>query len=655
MIKNKLFFKLWSPFKLRTKIILFFALFFIVLMALIETVTVYGVPFTRFEGERRKIEAETFRKLNLVADLKKERLLRWIEERSDNVDVLVESPIIIDSVQQVREVIHNHAAQGKNEEELRLAIRNEEAQSGLSAHLKLLKSMYGGYKDIEIVDKDYGVVLASTDSAEPGMNGTEREAFTSITGPYDYYFGLERPDLEQENGYYLVIARSINIPDSGNGVEEMAIAVLLAYIDPYDFLKPLLHTGGGLGKTGEVVLINKERKIIAPLKHRLLDGTSAIPLEHEIRADPAVFAARGEEGIVVSTDYRGVDVLAAFRHHCFTPEARWGMVVKSDLKEVFAMPREIRRYTIVIGVAGTLAGVLLIGVVATRVTRPISRMTDVAQRIQNNDFSMRVQTSSADELGFLAQTFNTMIDHVANWKVELEKQVNERTDELSQEIVQRKEAEEKIKASLQEKVVLLREIYHRVKNNMQVIASLMRLQSRRISDELARDALLNTQERIMAMSLVHETLYQSKSLSMLGFQSYARRLVKNLKEAHHVEKRHVEISVDAGEDEFAADEMIPLGLIITELVSNALKYAFDKDGRIEIKLNKSGDDNYEMVISDNGRGLPDNIDFNTTETMGLQLVRDMAEGQLRGSVSVTREKGTRFNIRFRKGAQERGE
>jgi PAS domain S-box-containing protein len=217
----------------------------------------------------------------------------------------------------------------------------------------------------------------------------------------------------------------------------------------------------------------------------------------------------------------------------------------------------------------------------------------------------------------------------------------------AEDITERKQAEDAIKASLKEKEVLLREVYHRVKNNMQVIISLLRIQSRSIPDPLAREAFIDTQERIKAMSLVHETLYQSESLSTLDFRTYVEKLISNLTRAYSVKKSMVDISIDVKDAVFTVDDIIPLGLIINELVSNSLKHAFEKEGRIQVKLKQADNNNFELVVSDNGRGLPEDIDFNTTETMGLQLVKDMAKGQLEGSVKIFREKGSQFVIKFK--------
>jgi len=213
----------------------------------------------------------------------------------------------------------------------------------------------------------------------------------------------------------------------------------------------------------------------------------------------------------------------------------------------------------------------------------------------------------------------------------------------------RKLAEEKIKRSLREKETLLAEIHHRVKNNMQIITSLLSLQSKDIEDERALSLIKNCEDRIKAMSLVHEKLYLSKDLSRIDFHNYMEDLSARLFQAHRVDSRVVTFSSHIKDVLFNIETAIPLGLIMSELISNAVKHAFPegRKGNIAAKLTqntKAGE--YTLTVTDDGIGFPEEIDYRNTETFGLQLV-DMLTEQLGGTMELDRSKGTSFKITFK--------
>ncbi|MBU7030574.1 MAG: ATP-binding protein, partial [Theionarchaea archaeon] len=202
--------------------------------------------------------------------------------------------------------------------------------------------------------------------------------------------------------------------------------------------------------------------------------------------------------------------------------------------------------------------------------------------------------------------------------------------------------------SLREKEVLLREIHHRVKNNLQVISSLLNLQSAYIKDKQYAEMLKESQNRIKSMALIHERLYQSETLANIEFSTYVRTLVSGLVCSYGVSADHITLTIDADNVFLDVDAAIPCGLIINELVSNCLKHAFpDRKGEVTVALH-SVDGQIELVISDNGVGIPDNIDFKNTETLGLRLVTILAEEQLNGEITLDKSKGTAFIITFRR-------
>jgi len=220
---------------------------------------------------------------------------------------------------------------------------------------------------------------------------------------------------------------------------------------------------------------------------------------------------------------------------------------------------------------------------------------------------------------------------------------------LSRDITERVKAEEHLKTSLKEKEVLLREIHHRVKNNMQVIISLLKLQSGNVKDKQVLNTLMNSQMRIEAMASVHETLYSTESLAAIDFKTYASKLAGTIFQTYGTSSSRVELKIEAEDIVFEIEKATPVGLIINELVSNALKHAFpdNRSGEITIRLNKIKEDEIELVVGDNGIGLPEAFDFRNSDTLGFKLVKIIAETQLDGNIELDRKGGSHFNIRFK--------
>ncbi|HVN97165.1 MAG TPA: PAS domain S-box protein [Syntrophorhabdaceae bacterium] len=217
------------------------------------------------------------------------------------------------------------------------------------------------------------------------------------------------------------------------------------------------------------------------------------------------------------------------------------------------------------------------------------------------------------------------------------------------DITDRKAAEEALKTSLTEKEVLLREIHHRVKNNLQVISSLLVLQSHYIEDTQALNMFKESVNRIRTMSRIHEKLYQSKDHGRVGFGAYIMELATQLYNSYGLNAESVTLRSQVTDISFDINTAIPLGLIVNELISNALKHAFPdgKKGEITVSLNREGD-KCVLAVSDDGVGFPPHIDFRKTDSLGMQLVIELTE-QLGGVIELNRDHGTAFAIRFEPG------
>ena len=237
---------------------------------------------------------------------------------------------------------------------------------------------------------------------------------------------------------------------------------------------------------------------------------------------------------------------------------------------------------------------------------------------------------------------------------QLEHRVAERTLELasanqalSRENLERQRTQEHLSTSLGEKEVLLKEVHHRVKNNLQVVISMLRLQGDRMGDP--RAMLQESINRVTAMSLIHEKLYHSASLAHIDFGNYIRSLTSDLVHSYAAPSGQIQCEIVADRVDLQIDQAIPCGLIINELVSNALKHAFPnrRQGRIYIELAADGDEHLLLVIRDDGVGIPANFDISKSDSLGMQLVHSLAR-QLGGSIDIDTRSGTCFAIRFKR-------
>jgi two-component sensor histidine kinase len=216
------------------------------------------------------------------------------------------------------------------------------------------------------------------------------------------------------------------------------------------------------------------------------------------------------------------------------------------------------------------------------------------------------------------------------------------------EIKERKAAEENLRASLDEREILLKEIYHRVKNNLQVVSSLLKMQSKKISDPVIKKYFLESKDKVTAISLIHEKLYNMRDLSKIDFSDYIDSLVKNLKGMHTLDN-DIDIEVNAQKLFMPIDIAMPCGLILNELIINAHKHPFDNnsiDAKIEISfLMDKANDKYVLSVKDNGKGFPADKEFNSDDTMGLKLINTLVK-QIDGKIQLKRDGGTHIILEF---------
>jgi PAS domain S-box-containing protein len=215
------------------------------------------------------------------------------------------------------------------------------------------------------------------------------------------------------------------------------------------------------------------------------------------------------------------------------------------------------------------------------------------------------------------------------------------------DVSEQRTAEERLRASLEEKEVLLREIHHRVKNNLQMVSSMLNLQARSTRDPVVRAVFKENQARLRALALLHERLYRSEKLARIGMAEYLESLLQSLVRAAGAPGQSVSIAIEVEPAELSVDLAIPMGLIVNELASNSLKHAFpeSRTGSLRVELRKSAPGQLVLLHSDNGVGLPAGLDPLSSHTLGMELVRTLVR-QLGGAVAWRNNGGTEVEIRF---------
>ena len=224
---------------------------------------------------------------------------------------------------------------------------------------------------------------------------------------------------------------------------------------------------------------------------------------------------------------------------------------------------------------------------------------------------------------------------------------------ICRDITLRRKLDENLRASLDEKVALLKEVHHRVKNNLQLVSSLLSLQASNATEPATAELFFQSRNRVRSMALVHENLYRASDFSQILIGDHLRNLCAHLLRAYATDDRHVDLVTKSGEITVDLEKAVSVGLIVNELVSNSLKHAFrgDRPARVEVDFSLALDGQYEMRLSDNGIGLPNDFDIATAGTLGLQIVSDLVD-QLHGKLQIVRDAGTTFVVKFPSGRGE---
>jgi len=278
--------------------------------------------------------------------------------------------------------------------------------------------------------------------------------------------------------------------------------------------------------------------------------------------------------------------------------------------------------------------------------------------IQRGDVE-RVGPPSVDWLGVPLKIKNKTLGVMATQNYMKENRIGEREKHIFMFVstqvamaIERKMAEDQIKMDLKEKEILLKEIHHRVKNNLQVISSLLSLQSQNVGNKELSDMLRESQARVRSMAIVHEKLYGSEDFIHIDFAGYVQSLLESLFVVYEFDRSKIDTSVSVDSVSMDINLAIPCGLIINELISNSMKHAFpdpyNGHGKIDVMIRSSDKDEIELIVKDTGIGIPKSIDLRQPNSLGLKLVKILVEDQLSGTLKLDVSDGTKFNITFKK-------
>ncbi len=657
-----------------------------IFLALVLLISLAGWQFVR-QG-RSHVKKAAADKLGAVADLKVMEILSWRKERIGDAAAVSANPL-----NQLWIIPFLEKSPGA-----------EAAEADIRTWLSSIVAAYG-YMDAVLLDADGRVRLSSDPS--PDLMGDEARAnmaqvcasgrslisdFHRVSEPVQVHIDLYAPVLKAAK----------------DGGAPACAGVFLFRIDPHDFLYPLIRNWPVPSRSAETLLVRREGGdvlFLNELRHRKDTALSLRFPASDVNL-PAAMAVRGVEGVAEGTDYMGARVLSVIRPLPGTP---WFMIAKEDLSEILA-PFRIRMAVLAFAVLALYFGMAV--VLLFWIKRREAHYYRKQYEIEHDHLALvrhfEYLHKYANDIIFLADGDHRIVE--ANERAgavygyrpeemkglrvpdlrapqsrpqfeatmrEAERQgglvfetLHQRRDgtvfpvEVSlriliidgvryhqaiiRDVSERKKVEDRILDTLREKDVLLREIHHRVKNNMQVISSLLSLQSERFPDAAVREAFRESRDRIKSMALVHEKLYQTKDLSRIDFSDYIKSLTSFLFRTYQTDETRIVLKLDLDRTSLDINAAIPCGLILNELILNALKHAFpgDRKGEIAVGLHESEGGSIRLTVRDNGIGFPEGVDIAHTDTLGLQIISLLTD-QLDGRVEVRRNGGTVFTLSFK--------
>jgi two-component sensor histidine kinase/uncharacterized membrane protein affecting hemolysin expression len=299
---------------------------------------------------------------------------------------------------------------------------------------------------------------------------------------------------------------------------------------------------------------------------------------------------------------------------------RYGtLYIKASLSGIYASIWNFAKMVTLIFLLSLFAAFVLSTILQKGISVPIQSLASAARSVSDNrDYSLRVPKPGDDEIGSLTATFNEMLAKI-------------------------QETDAGLRKAIGEKDVLIQEVHHRVKNNLQVILSLFDMQSRQVKNEEALIVFQDCKARIRSMSLVHELLYGASDLSKIDFRQYAMKLVKDLTNSYNHGEHFVQTDIELDQVELDISKAVPLGLLTNEILTNSLKHAFSMTTSPRMFIQQIPSSNLCIQIGDNGPGLPPGIELKSATSFGLRIISLLSE-QLQAKIMVNSEHGTVYTV-----------
>jgi len=430
---------------IRTKITVSFTLMFLLVLVLIKIVSITGIPFTPLTGRIGVEKEEAYRKLNLVADLKRERILGWKEEVSEYALLASTYELLYENVLGIHEIWNTYIQEGLEGETLWDIYRQEYNYTNLLDILRNIQQSRIGFRRVYLADFHTGAILASSHEEDVGTTFSVQSFFSFSIGPSRKYMTdvISGPRSGQPS---LLLGNVIA------NEEDKAIATLVIEVNPLTSFDPMLLIQAGLGERSEAFLFNQYRQLITHIKYPLEDELKITPQSQNIDYRLIRLEFNANEAILETTDCNNKPVIAVYRYIPMAPQWGWGMIVKMDKRDIFLPLKKEIMNSFLVGMLGILVLVGLTILLVENLTRPIRSLSWKAINVAKGDLGARAKVTTMDEVGTLATIFNSMIQRIQNWHQELGKQVLSRTadldkanKELQKEIAERKKADRELK------------------------------------------------------------------------------------------------------------------------------------------------------------------------------------------------------------------
>ncbi len=584
------------PVSICDKILLFFGLSIVMLFTLMGAVNYFGVPFGLYEGEYRKGKAAAIQRLTITADDKKKDIEQWLDHCLVGMKICADDPLRMASVRTLAASFHSGSGLPKPD-------------TRLEEWLSSVKDAFQ-YDAIEIVDSVSGTKLFSTEQDGTGSKcPVLGELFAGGTDWTDKIF-MGKGGNDDKG--FLYIARMVKGGDNGRSSDSPSVVLLLRSSMGNPYLMEILHDSELLGETGEIVLVDMQKRLLAPLKHKLPDGTVARLFDYRLSTRAAEYAAWGIDGTIESKDYRGLPVIAVVRHHRVTPDFGLCIIVKQDEREILAQLKNGLYTTIVITSSGLIALLGILYLLTKALLKPLETLSSVVHRIESGDLGARARIETKDEVGVLANAFNRMVEKIQVWHEEFESQVHSQTEEiraLNTDLEQRVEHRTaQLEAANRELEAFSYSVSHDLRAPLRHINGFARILVEDYDDcldEAGRDSL----DRICAASskmgkLIDELLRFSRvsraeiSCSNLDLTELAGNVAAMFRELEPEPRVNVKIAKGLR----VWGDATLLDIVLQNLIGNAWKYtSHTKEALIEVGR-CTVDGGEAFFVKDNGVG-----------------------------------------------------